>query len=344
MRAFLADLVRERDAAEAAEKDRRIVERLAAIHNDFGVHNDEAKADAEYAAAFRAYGVDLDQLDPAEAGRVLAASPAAADLASALDRWAFLRRGRMLHDPQGANRLVAAAKTADPDPWRNALRDTLGRMEGGPARRLETLERLAATADVERLPVASVTRLATSLAFLGRRDQAISLLRRAQASHRDDFWVNADLGRDLMFSGRPEEAVRFFAVAASVRPKSGVALDGLGKSLLLSGQPAEAADVFRELKRLRPDDALAHVALGSALLSLGEPDEAAAQFGEAKRLKPDDWMVRDQIALAYSDRWRVDRGGRGTKRGGAEVPEICGRPQGSRPRPAVGRSHRGCRR
>ena len=301
VQAFLADLVRERDAAEAVEKDRRVVERLAAIHNDFGVHNDEAKADAEYASAFRAYGVDLDKLDPKEAGRVLAAGSAAADLASALDRWAFLRRGRTLHDPQGANRLIAAAKTADPDPWRNRLRDSLGQMGGGPARRLENLERLSATADVEHLPVASVTRLATSLAFLGRRETAITLLRRSQASHRDDFWVNADLGRELMAFGRPDEAVRFFAVAAGIRPKSGVALGGLGKALLMSGQPAEAADVFRELMRLRPDDALAHVALGSALLSLREPHEAAAEFAEAKRLKPDDWMVRDQIGLAYSD-------------------------------------------
>ena len=105
-------------------------------------------------------------------------------------------------------------------------------MGGGPARRLENLERLAATADVEHLPVASVTRLATSLAFLGRRETAITLLRRAQASHRDDFWVNADLGRELMASGRPDEAVRFFAVAAGIRPKSGVALGGLGKALL----------------------------------------------------------------------------------------------------------------
>ena len=152
---------------------------------------------------------------------MLAASPAAADLANALDQWAFLRRGPVLRDPAGGARLVAAARTADPDPWRNRLRDTLGRMEGDPARRLEALERLAATADVDHLPVASVTRLATSLAFLGRRDTAIALLRRAQASHRDDFWVNADLGRELMASGRPEEAVRFFAVAAGVRPRAG---------------------------------------------------------------------------------------------------------------------------
>jgi tetratricopeptide (TPR) repeat protein/tRNA A-37 threonylcarbamoyl transferase component Bud32 len=302
VQAFLADLIRERDAAESAEKDRRIVERLAAIHNDLGVHNDEAKADAEYAAAFRAYGVDLDGLDPEAAGRSLAASPAAADLANALDQWAILRRGRVLRNPGGAARLVAAARAADPDPWRNRLRDTLGRMEGGPAHRLEVLERLAATADVDRLPVASVTRLATSLAFLGRRDTAVTLLRRAQASHRDDFWVNADLGRELLASARFDEAVRFFAVATGVRPGSRLALSGLGKALLLSGQPAEAADIFRELTRLRPDDALARVALGSSLLALGQPQEAEAEFREAKRLKPDDWMVRDQIAIAFSDR------------------------------------------
>ena len=110
---------------------------------------------------------DLDQLDPTTAGRVLASSPAAADLASALDRWAFLRRGRILGDAAGADRLVAVARVADPDPWRNRLRDTLGRMEGGPTRRLDALERLAATANLDRLPAVSVTRLATSLAFLG---------------------------------------------------------------------------------------------------------------------------------------------------------------------------------
>ncbi len=300
--AFMAELVRERELVAAGEKDRRIVERLAAILNDLGVHNDEAKTDAEFASAFRAYGVDLDQLDPSMAGRVLAASPTAVDLASALDQWAFLRRGRALRNPSGADRLIAVARSADPDPWRNGLRDTLARMDGGPARRLATLEGLADTADVDRLPVASVTRLAASLSFLGRREKAIGLLRRAQASHRDDFWVNANLGRDLMASGRPDDAVRFFTVAAGVRPRSGIALNGLGKSLLLSGQSAEAAEVFRELIRRRPEDALSHVALGSALLALGEPDEADAEFAEAKRLKPDDWMVRDQIALAYSDR------------------------------------------
>ncbi len=130
VRTFLAELARERDGAEDAEKDRRMVERLAAIQNDLGVHNDFVKADAEYAAAFRAYGVDPDRMEPDAAGRALAASPAVADLANTLDHWAFLRRGPALRDRAGGARLVAAARAADPDPWRSRLRDTLGRMGG----------------------------------------------------------------------------------------------------------------------------------------------------------------------------------------------------------------------
>jgi serine/threonine-protein kinase len=302
VRQFLDQLMREREAIDAVDKDRRIVERLAAVLNDFGEHGDERKADSDYAAAFRAYGVDVDSLDPSAAGRLLVACSVAPELASALDQWAILRRGRALHDRAGADRLVAVARAADPDPWRNRLRDTVGRSDGGPARRLEMLERLAATADVEHLPVTSVTRLATSLAIFGRRDTAIALLRRAQASHRDDFWVNADLGRELLASDRPEEAIRFYAVAAGVRPQSALALGGLGRAIQMSGQTAEAADLFRQCTHLRPEDPLAHVALGSALLALGESSEAHAEFSEAKRLKPKDWVVRDRIALAYSDR------------------------------------------
>ena len=302
VRQFLGELLRERETIEAVEKDRRIAERLAAVLNDFGVHGDERKANSDYAAAFRAYGVDFDSPDFSAAGRLLATSPVAPELASALDQWAILRRGRVLHDPAGADHLVAMARAADPDPWRDRLRDTVGRMQVGPARRLEVLEQLAATADVEHLPVTSVTRLASSLAIFGRRDTAIALLRRAQGSHRDDFWVNADLGRELMASNRPGEAVRFYSVAAGVRPQSPLALSGLGKSLLLSGQPAEAVDLFHQWARLRPEDPLSRVALGSALLAMGEPSEAQAEFAEAKRLKPKDWMVRDQIGLAFSDR------------------------------------------
>ena len=102
VRTALAIIEQEKAEAEAAEKDRRMVERLAGVHNDLGVHQDQQKADAEYAAAFRGYGVDVDALEPQEAGAILAASPVAPELANALDQWAFLRRGRMLRNTAGA--------------------------------------------------------------------------------------------------------------------------------------------------------------------------------------------------------------------------------------------------
>ncbi len=233
--------------------------------------------------------------------RRLAVSPVAPELANALDQWVFICRMPHVRDEARARRLVAVAKAADPDPWRNQLRDTLGRTNENRERKLEILEGLAATADLDRLPEASVTRLAFALATMGRREMAIALLRRVQRAHPDDFWVNADLGRELMFSGQPDAAVRFFAVAVGVRPQSGHALRNLGMALQRSGQLVEAADTFRRTIALRPDDGHAHVSLGTVLMMLGEHRAAEVEFREAKRLKPDDWKVRDLIVNARLD-------------------------------------------
>jgi eukaryotic-like serine/threonine-protein kinase len=314
VRFVLAAIERERAKAEAGEKDHRMIERLAGIHNDLGVHNDPERADGEYAAAFRAYGVDLDALDPDEAGARLAVSPVATELANALDQWAFIGRGpRPRRAPGGPRqsgsdqRLIAVAKAADPDPWRNRLRDTLGRMNEDRERKLEVLEGLAATADLDRLPEASVTRLAFALASLGRREMAIVLLKRIQRIHPDDFWVNVDLGRQLMDSGQPDAAVRFFAVAVGVRPQSGLALQNLGTALERTGQLAEAADTFRRQIALRPDSAHAHLSLGTVLMKLGDQQAAELEFREAKRLKPDDRMVHDMIGKARSHQAETKR-------------------------------------
>jgi eukaryotic-like serine/threonine-protein kinase len=302
VRSVMASVERARTAAESGEKDRRMVERLAELHNDVGVHLDERRYDAECAAAFRDYGVDVDALDPAEAGARLAASPVAAELGNALDQWAFRRRMPRVRDEAGARRLVAIAKAADPDPWRNQLRDTLYATAANREEARRALERLAATADAGRLPEASLTRLACALSSFGRRDMGIDLLRRTQQTHPEIFWVNADLARQLMDSNRPDDAVRFFAVARGIRPRSALALKGLGKALQLSGRLEESADTFRQLVRLQPHDAHAHVFLGAVLMQRGKAEEAEAEFREAKRLEPDDVKILDLIAGARSGR------------------------------------------
>ena len=88
------NLERDRDEARRraneAAAERRLVVRLEAIRAERGEHFDMKRADREYAEAFRAFGLDLDAIDPNEAGARLAGRPATAEIAAALDDWCSL--------------------------------------------------------------------------------------------------------------------------------------------------------------------------------------------------------------------------------------------------------------
>ncbi|WP_165227619.1 protein kinase domain-containing protein [Aquisphaera insulae] len=231
---------RDRDRALAEARDLRMVERLARIHADIAVHFRLDRAESEYLAAFRDFGIDIDGEDPAAAGARLAKSPLAIELANALDQWTFLRRHLRGRGPEGAARLVAIAKAVDPDPWRNQLRDTLSETAADRGQAVEALRRLAATADPERLPEASVTRLAWALAVHRNRPLAIDLLSRAQRVHPDNFWLNVDLAGLLAKSGRHDEAIRYYSVAQAISPRSELAMHSLSGALRAAGRTDEA--------------------------------------------------------------------------------------------------------
>jgi eukaryotic-like serine/threonine-protein kinase len=294
----LKNLLRDRDESHSAEKDRRMVERLAAIHDDLGVHLDHARADSEFSEAFRAYGVDLDALEPDQSAALLAARPVAVELAGILDQWTFIRWRLPEPKHSGAKRLIAIAKLADPDPWRNQLRDSLGRERSRESRSRASesndLDKLAASADVEKLPGASLARLAWALSH-ENKDTAISLLRHAQRAHPDDFWINWDLGNQLAHSGQSDEAIRFFSVAVAIRPRSSFALVGLGSTLSENGRLEEAASTFRQAIQVGPDNAMARLSLATVLLDLGQLENATSQLHELKKLKPNDPWLSWQI-------------------------------------------------
>ncbi len=113
-------------AARTAEDEQRLLEKLIDIRSATEDDPDWSATDAAYAAAFREAGIDVAALPPAEAGARINARPAAVAvvLASALDDWAVVRRDKR-RDRPGADRLSQAARVADPDPWRNRLRDAL---------------------------------------------------------------------------------------------------------------------------------------------------------------------------------------------------------------------------
>jgi serine/threonine protein kinase/tetratricopeptide (TPR) repeat protein len=127
--------------ASEAERDRRLFARIEAIRVDFvdadevWYYGRESKspglADAAYAAAFREFGVDVDQLEPAEAGKLLQQRPEALEIAFAIDAWALIRKD-LARDEQTDKqdphkdllyrRLVELACHIDPDPFRCSIR------------------------------------------------------------------------------------------------------------------------------------------------------------------------------------------------------------------------------
>lgn len=133
--------------------------------------------------------------------------------------------------------LTAVAKAADPDAWRCRLRDALDLDPNERKSARAPPEELATTAPEEDLHRESISRLAFALAFLGEKEKAAALLRRAQRAHPDDFWINSDLASSLMGAGQPDEAARFYTAALAIRPRSERAVKGLRDALRAAGRP-----------------------------------------------------------------------------------------------------------
>lgn len=247
---LVAMVNRERDQAEARSKDRRTLERIAAIHTDIALHLDYPRADREYATAFREYGIDVNHLSSNDAGARIAVSPIAAEMVDALDQWAFVRRLANPRDAAQARHLSAVATAADPDPWRSRLREALDREATDREQaRVDFLE-LAGSTPEEDLHRESISRLAYALGHLGEREEEASLLRRAQRAHPEDFWINHDLARSLMRGGQPDEAARFYSAALAVRPRSELIRAALGDALRAAGRMEEATAYPRSPSRL----------------------------------------------------------------------------------------------
>jgi serine/threonine-protein kinase len=281
----------DRRARDAAAEN-RLVAALEAVRGDLSVHWDWNRADREYAAAFRAFGLDPDAMKASDFGTALKGRPATIEIAAALDHWCAIRIRRLKvgQDDSSCRKLIEAAQTADPDPWRNSLRALSGRPGAEVIEKLKAL--VADTQSLERQPAVSLGLLAQGLARAGDRDRVASVLRAGWSRFPGDFWVSFDLAQSSWVETqsryeRPEEALRFLSAALSARPSSSAAHDNLGIVLHNQGKLDEAIAEYRTAIRLKPDDTDAHNNLGNELTNQGKLDEAIAEYRTAIRLKPD---------------------------------------------------------
>jgi serine/threonine-protein kinase len=289
-----------RERLKRAQSELQLVERLDAIQLKraawLGDRFNDVGADREYATAFREAGLGAVGEDPEAVAARVRASGARQAVVDALDDWAVtLNRGARLAW------VLAVARRADPDRWRDRVRQPKAWNDRA---RLARLAREASAWLAREAPAAGVSARFVGLLAL-RLDRvggdAEELLRAAQGQRPADFWVNFALGHALGVKERMGEAVGFFRVALAVRPDAAGVRNNLGVALSAQGKPSEAEAEYRRATALDPNLAVAHYNLGNALKAQGDVAGAIAEYQKAIALEPKDPKPHNNLGLALKD-------------------------------------------
>jgi serine/threonine-protein kinase len=259
---------------------------------------------AAYARAFRDYGIDLAVLPTAEAAQRIRGRSIRLELARALDFWSSMRRHAGNQGPPDWKLLLAVARLADPDPWRNRLREA---RESGDRKGLETL---AATADFRRLPPGTLHLLGSALNEVGSPEQAAQVLRQAQRQYPGDLWINNALGWICYSSLRPpqyDEAVRFYTAAVAVRPRNPYGIRALGMVWHAKGSYREAIAEFTRAIELKPNYREAWWDRAFAYVSLEQWDKAMADYTRVTELDPKALQGWNGRGFVYAEMSQWDR-------------------------------------
>jgi tetratricopeptide (TPR) repeat protein/serine/threonine protein kinase len=286
--------------------DLELVSRLEAIRLDRSEVRegrfDLTRADPAYREAFRQYGLDVEELEPEEAAKQIRASTIKDQLVIALDDWVMSNWTVGRDDWQ---RLLAIARRADSDPWRDNFREVFGRQDA------KALKSMAREQGFLSQPASSALMLQAALVNTDQVSLGIDVLHRAQRRYPDDFWLNQALAIDLMKlkKARPGEALGFLRAALALRPQSPGAHLNLGSALLDQGRNAEAESEFREALRLKPDYTMARTAAGNALYRQGKVDAAVTEYRQAIRMQPDCAEAHSSLGMALRNQGHVTEAG-----------------------------------
>jgi serine/threonine-protein kinase len=276
-----------RDLDQVARLDEIRLKRATWLGNRF----DNAGADRGYEEAFRQAGMAEVGGDVGVAAAWVRDEAVRDAMIAALDDWAACA-GK----PRRRNWLLDVARRADPDPWRDRVRDPV--VWDDPAAQA----RLAS----EKEEADQSPQLLTALATRLRGEEKERLLRRAQERHPEDFWLNFSLGCALQVGKKPGEAIGFYRAALALRPGTYAVYINLGNALQDKGKVDEAISHYRQAIALDPRLAQAHNNLGGALRGQGKVDEAISECRKAIALDPKNAGAHTNLGNALRDKGQVD--------------------------------------
>jgi serine/threonine-protein kinase len=283
---------------EAARRDHRFLVRLEAIRlNRFtlvvGQRNHAAqlrfnrdRADRDYAEAFRDQGLGEPPDDPEGAAALVRASNWATPIVAALDDWAVCAA-----DPARQDWLLDVARRADPDTWRDRVRDPAAWRDG------MALAELARTAPVAVQPIPLLLALGERLSAIG--DDGITFRRRVREQDPNDFWANFTLALAVhatakQQAGDPALALVYYESALKIRPQAVAVRNDLGIVLFDKGwlwdkerdEGPGALGIFYQVMKSDPDFAPAFNNIGAGLKVRGDWPMAALMYQDALRIDP----------------------------------------------------------
>src|SRR5262245_30542602 len=254
-----------RDRAERCRADLAILRELDGIDTFrwTGVENrfPDAKAvAARWRAAFAGYGVAPGATPVGEAAGRLAGSLVRDRLLTALDLW-------LVTEPSAGVREILRA--ADPDPYRDAVRDAVA------ARDRERVRELAGRPDALAQPPGFAAALG-QLAAAVPPDRIRVVLGAALRPRPGNLALLMTLGTSYPINRREgvDERVRWFQAAVAAHPRNAAAHANLAAALHDRGDLDGAAACCRDALRLDPTLASAHNLLGNAARVKGELDGA----------------------------------------------------------------------
>jgi tetratricopeptide (TPR) repeat protein len=288
-----------RSEVAQADKDLTLVDRLDAARLKKSVwvdgHFDYASAIREYAAALREAGIG----DETEAAEVVAARIRALavreQLVAAVDHYWELSKEK----PQRRAWLLAVARAADPDPWRNRFRDPALWQDRA------AVKRLARAAKVSELSPQILSGLGALLKESGL--DAVPLLTAAQRRYPSDFWLNFDLGNVLRQAKRWDEAIGYYRAALALRPRTVAVYNHLGIALNNKGQLDEAIAEYQKALEIDPGFTYAHCNLGTLLcLEKRDYDGAIACYKKAIARDPKFAHAHAGLGVALQEKGQVD--------------------------------------
>jgi len=249
-------------------------------------------ADEGYAQTLASYGVGDPAIDEATVAARIDAACVRPALLAALDDWAVQAA------PTVRPRLLAIARRADPDAWRDRFRDPA--VWDQPA----ALADLARDADVQHQPMATLVALANRLQQLGGGGGKLLLLRVANR-HSDDLWCNLATGLLLITSDTPQESIRWFQSCIALRPDLAGPHQYLGIALAIADRHDEAEARLRHAVELAPRTSRIRSNLATFLFFRRRIDEAGVEFEHAVRLDRRWPTARLGLAAVRTEQGRI---------------------------------------